>query len=68
MYHSRLSLFSFVLQPSIANATNIDTLLVATEKEEKIAVAPEAVQDKIAFIFNNLSQSNIIQKVNGLTT
>ncbi|XP_037941750.1 CCR4-NOT transcription complex subunit 1 isoform X3 [Teleopsis dalmanni] len=46
---------------SIATATNIDTLLVANQ-EEKITVPPEAVQDKTAFIFNNLSQLNIPQK------
>lgn len=31
-------------RPSIANATNIDTLLVATEKEEKITAPPDAMQ------------------------
>ncbi|KRG04047.1 uncharacterized protein Dmoj_GI19666, isoform F [Drosophila mojavensis] len=46
---------------SIANATNIDTLLVANQ-EEKITVPPEPIQDKTAFIFNNLSQLNIPQK------
>lgn len=48
-------------KPSIANATNIDTLLVATEKDEKIA-PPESVQDKVAFIINNLAQVNLNQK------
>ena len=43
---------------SIATATNIDTLLVANQAE-KITVPPEHVQDKTAFIFNNLSQLNI---------
>lgn len=47
-------------RPSIANATNIDTLLTATE--EKINPPPEAVQDKTAFIFNNLSQLNLQSK------
>lgn len=42
--------------------TNIETLLVATEKEEKITPPPEHMQDKIAFIFNNLSQVNLPQK------
>ncbi|KAH8375343.1 hypothetical protein KR200_009943 [Drosophila serrata] len=46
---------------SIANATNIDTLLVANQ-EEKVTIPPEPVQDKTAFIFNNLSQLNIPQK------
>nr|XP_036218793.1 CCR4-NOT transcription complex subunit 1 isoform X1 [Bactrocera oleae] len=46
---------------SIATATNIDTLLVANQ-EEKVTIPPEPVQDKTAFIFNNLSQLNIPQK------
>jgi CCR4-NOT transcription complex subunit 1 len=50
-------------QPSIANATNIDTLLVATEKEDKMTAPPEALQDKIGFVFNNLSQLNLQTKV-----
>lgn len=53
-------------RPSIANATNIDTLLVATEKEEKITSPPEALQDKVAFIFNNLSQLNLQTKCDEL--
>ncbi|CAL1280479.1 unnamed protein product [Larinioides sclopetarius] len=48
--------------PSIANATNIDTLLVATEKDEKLINPPDSVQDKVSFIVNNLSQSNLAQK------
>lgn len=48
---------------SIANATNIDTLLVANESEtEKIVMPPDSVQDKTAFIFNNLSQLNLQSK------
>lgn len=48
---------------SIANATNINTLLVATaDRDEKIILPPDAVQDKTAFIFNNLSQLNLQQK------
>ncbi|CAO1323562.1 unnamed protein product [Diamesa serratosioi] len=48
---------------SIANATNIDTLLVANETElEKIQAPPDSVQDKTAFIFNNLSQLNLTSK------
>ncbi|GBN33918.1 CCR4-NOT transcription complex subunit 1 [Araneus ventricosus] len=50
-------------KPSIANATNIDTLLVATEKDEKLINPPDSVQDKVSFIVNNLSQSNLSQKV-----
>ena len=56
-------IFLHVFQPSIANATNIDTLLVATEKEDKMTAPPEALQDKIGFVFNNLSQLNLQTKV-----
>lgn len=49
-------------RPSIANATNIDTLLTATDKDDQITAPPEAVQDKTAFIFNNLSQLNLQTK------
>lgn len=49
-------------RPSIANATNIDTLLTATDREDKINSPPEAIQDKTAFIFNNLSQLNLQTK------
>lgn len=55
-------MFVFALQPSI-NTTNIDTLLVATDQTERIVEPPENIQEKIAFIFNNLSQSNMTQKV-----
>ncbi|XP_059761210.1 CCR4-NOT transcription complex subunit 1 isoform X6 [Balaenoptera ricei] len=51
--------------PSI-NTTNIDTLLVATDQTERIVEPPENIQEKIAFIFNNLSQSNMTQKVEEL--
>lgn len=59
------NLFFYLLyfQPSIANTTNIDTLLVATEKDDKLIIPPENLQDKIAFIFNNLSQINLQTKV-----
>lgn len=53
-------------RPSIANTTNIDTLLVATEKEEKPVAPPETLQDKTAFIFNNLSQLNLKSKCDEL--
>ena len=49
-------------RPSIANATNIDTLLVASEKDDMFTLPPEIVQDKVSFIFNNLSQLNLTQK------
>lgn len=57
-----LDVFSCRPQPSI-NTTNIDTLLVATDQTERIVEPPDNVQEKIAFIFNNLSQSNMTQKV-----
>ena len=51
-------------QSSIANATNIDTLLANQEGVDGIVVPPETLQDKVFFIFNNLSQANMDQKVN----
>ncbi|XP_055011149.1 CCR4-NOT transcription complex subunit 1 isoform X2 [Boleophthalmus pectinirostris] len=59
------SSFKKDVPPSI-NTTNIDTLLVATDQSERIVEPPENVQEKIAFIFNNLSQSNMTQKVEEL--
>jgi CCR4-NOT transcription complex subunit 1 len=47
-------------RPSIANATNIDTLLAAGDTI--YTVPPDSVQDKIAFIINNLSQINLAHK------
>ncbi|XP_054165262.1 CCR4-NOT transcription complex subunit 1-like [Oppia nitens] len=47
-------------RPSIANATNIDTLLAAGET--MYTVPPDTIQDKIAFIINNLSQLNLTIK------
>lgn len=52
-------------KPSIASATNIDTLL-AGQVKEAIPPPPEAVQDKIFFIFNNLSLANMTQKAEEL--
>lgn len=63
---STTSATSLGTRPSIANATNIDTLLVATEKDEKITAPPESLQDKTAFIFNNLSQLNLQTKCDEL--
>ncbi|KAM9377899.1 CCR4-NOT transcription complex subunit 1 isoform 4-T4 [Pholidichthys leucotaenia] len=59
------SSFKKDVPPSI-NTTNIDTLLVATDQTERIVEPPENIQEKIAFIFNNLSQSNMTQKVEEL--
>ncbi|KAK3085676.1 hypothetical protein FSP39_006989 [Pinctada imbricata] len=52
-------------KPSIASATNIDTLLAGQGKEE-FSVPPESVQDKVFFIFNNLSLANMTQKAEEL--
>ncbi|KAI8491153.1 CCR4-NOT transcription complex subunit 1, partial [Branchiostoma belcheri] len=52
--------------PSIANATNIDTLLAGNDAQNKKLEPPEVLQDKVAFIFNNLSQSNLNQKTEEL--
>ncbi|XP_049339752.1 CCR4-NOT transcription complex subunit 1 isoform X3 [Astyanax mexicanus] len=62
---AKTSTISRPTAPSI-NTTNIDTLLVATDQTERIVEPPENVQEKIAFIFNNLSQSNMSQKVEEL--
>lgn len=54
-------------RPSIANATNIDTLLTATDQDlDKIISPPESIQDKTFFIFNNLSQLNLKSKCDEL--
>lgn len=61
-HDSNFKIFHVFSQPTITT-TNIETLLVATEKEEKITPPPEHIQDKVAFIFNNLAQVNLPQKV-----
>lgn len=51
-------------QPSLVNSTPITTLEKATEKEEhKFPLPSEQIQEKVAFLFNNLSQANLPQKV-----
>ena len=52
-----------LLKPSIANATNIDTLIAG---QEELLVPPEGMQDKIFFIFNNLSIANMDTKAKEL--
>ena len=47
--------------PSI-NTTNIDTLLVAADQQQA-PPPPEELQDRIHFLFNNLSASNLSEKV-----
>lgn len=54
------------VKPSIANTTNIDTLLAGNDNREEIIVPPESLQDKVFFIFNNLSQLNMQQKADEL--
>lgn len=51
----------FLQHPSINN-TNIDTLLVAADQQSEKAPPPEEVQDKIHFLFNNLSAANVQEK------
>ena len=58
-----LSLCFILLQPSVVSATNIDTLLANKEGIDCVKVPPETLQDKVFFIFNNLSMSNMDQKV-----
>ena len=57
-------------RPSIANTTNIDTLLNARQKQGMEMQGPQSpsdkVQDKVAFIFNNLSLMNMQQKADDL--
>lgn len=53
-------------KPSIANTTNIDTLLIAANETDSAhsrpVPPPESVQDRVGFIFNNLSLSNMQAK------
>lgn len=63
IYYSVPNMFSYIFPQPTITTTNIETLLVATEKEEKITPPPEQIQDKVAFIFNNLAQVNLPQKV-----
>ncbi len=51
---------------TILSQTNIKTLVSASEMEdvEQILDPPESVQEKVAFMFNNLSQANLNKKVN----
>merc|ERR1719309_1905433 len=53
---------------SIANTTNIDTLLAAQNQEgsAELAAPTETEQDKISFIFNNLSLMNLTAKTEDL--
>ena len=54
-------------EPSIATANNIDTLLGATETSD-VVQPPEAVQDKVHFIFNNITTQTLQQKVSFMWT
>ena len=56
--HDHIAIF----QTSLATATNIDTLL-AGQSNDELVVPPESVQDKVFFIFNNLSIANMEMKV-----
>ena len=50
-------------KPSLVHPPNLDTLMAANEEQEEIIVPPEVTQDRVFFIFNNLSQMNMQQKV-----
>lgn len=48
---------------SVLSVTSVDTLVNATEKEgSQIKQPPESTIEKVAFLFNNLSQSNLPKK------
>ena len=50
-------------EPSLSNTPKIDTLLSAADQgEEKAQVPTPEIQDKVHFIFNNLSASNLTLK------
>ena len=51
-------------QPPSINTTNIDTLLVAADqRQQEKSQPPEELQDKVHFLFNNLSSANLPEKV-----
>ena len=58
-------MLGYVDQQSIATATNIDTLIAG---QEELLVPPETLQDKVFFIFNNLSIANMDVKVSVTAT
>uniref|UniRef100_A0A0K0D404 CNOT1_TTP_bind domain-containing protein n=1 Tax=Angiostrongylus cantonensis TaxID=6313 RepID=A0A0K0D404_ANGCA len=48
---------------SVLSYTNVDTLVSATEREGAEVAQPDvAVVDKVLFLFNNLSQNNMVAK------
>jgi CCR4-NOT transcription complex subunit 1 len=48
--------------PSIANTTNIDTLLMAVDPMPSFSIPAEDIQEKVGFIFNNMTLQNLPQK------
>ncbi|CAJ0941330.1 unnamed protein product, partial [Mesorhabditis belari] len=55
--------------PNFLSVTNADTLISAAEKEGVECEKPaEAVTDKVGFLFNNLSQSNLQAKTEEMRT
>lgn len=49
---------------SILNVTNVDTLINATEREgTSIKQPPLAIYERVSFLCNNLSQTNLPRKV-----
>ncbi|KAL4002895.1 CCR4-Not complex component Not1 family protein [Acanthocheilonema viteae] len=54
---------------SVLSVTSVDTLVNATEKEgSQIKQPSETVMEKVAFLFNNLSQINLPKKVEEIKT
>ena len=60
-FHLHLGLPSKMTKPSLVHPPNLDTLMAANEEQEEIIVPPEVTQDRVFFIFNNLSQMNMQQ-------
>ena len=53
------------IQPPSINTASINTLLVAADQEAERNSPPEELQDKVHFIFNNLSVNTLQDKVIG---
>ncbi len=63
LWHCMKTVRLWFQTPSI-NTTNIDTLLVAADRQQSESVMPpDDLQDKVHFLFNNLSSSNLSDKV-----
>uniref|UniRef100_A0A914UVV1 CCR4-NOT transcription complex subunit 1 n=1 Tax=Plectus sambesii TaxID=2011161 RepID=A0A914UVV1_9BILA len=55
--------------PAVLSMTSVDTLVNATEKEGiQLVEPPESVVEKVSFLFNNLSMSNLPKKTEEMRT